>query len=166
MADAKKLNSEASSRQIMIDIYKRMVSDPHALSRIRQVFELIASPNATPILIHCSGGKDRTGVCCALILTLLEVDEEAVMEDYMNSLHLYTHRVDITASNLPQVYDTKEIDRAPDSVLRPIYSVDPSYLASAFESIAKTYGTTDSFFLNALSLTESQIKSIRNRLVE
>lgn len=34
------------------------------------------------MLIHCSLGKDRTGVICALILSLCGVSDEDVAKDY------------------------------------------------------------------------------------
>ncbi|KAL7946594.1 protein-tyrosine phosphatase-like protein [Trichoderma barbatum] len=36
----------------------------------------------TPMLIHCHLGKDRTGVICALILSLCGASDEAVAKDY------------------------------------------------------------------------------------
>ncbi|OPB41937.1 Tyrosine specific protein phosphatase and dual specificity protein phosphatase [Trichoderma guizhouense] len=36
----------------------------------------------SPMLIHCSLGKDRTGVICALILSLCGVSDEDVAKDY------------------------------------------------------------------------------------
>ncbi|UKZ55275.1 hypothetical protein TrVGV298_009095 [Trichoderma virens] len=36
----------------------------------------------TPMLIHCDLGKDRTGVICALILSLCSVSDEAVAKNY------------------------------------------------------------------------------------
>lgn len=35
-----------------------------------------------PIIIHCTAGKDRTGVLCALILSLCGVDDETVSYEY------------------------------------------------------------------------------------
>ena len=32
--------------------------------------------------IHCAGGKDRTGVACALIHSTLGVPRETIIEDY------------------------------------------------------------------------------------
>ena len=32
--------------------------------------------------IHCTAGKDRTGVICALILSLCGVDDEIVAQEY------------------------------------------------------------------------------------
>lgn len=35
------------------------------------------------VYVHCSGGKDRSGVLCALVLTALGATDEAIMEDYL-----------------------------------------------------------------------------------
>ena len=35
-----------------------------------------------PILIHCSLGKDRTGVICALVLSICGVDDSIVAHEY------------------------------------------------------------------------------------
>lgn len=43
---------------------------------------LTSSDSPAPILLHCTAGKDRTGVLCALILSLCGVDNEAVVAEY------------------------------------------------------------------------------------
>ena len=48
----------------------------------RQLFEAI-SAGETPVLFHCSAGKDRTGVAAALILLALGVSREDVVRDYL-----------------------------------------------------------------------------------
>jgi protein-tyrosine phosphatase len=35
-----------------------------------------------PAVFHCAGGKDRTGLAAALLLTWLGVDRETVLDDY------------------------------------------------------------------------------------
>ena len=39
-------------------------------------------PVQQPVLVHCSAGKDRTGVVVALVLSLLGVADEVIAEDY------------------------------------------------------------------------------------
>ncbi len=48
----------------------------------RRVFELLADAQRHPVLIHCTAGKDRTGVITALTLSLLGVDRSVIEEDY------------------------------------------------------------------------------------
>lgn len=55
-------------------------SDPTAYRTIFQ--HLLSSPNPDPCLIHCTVGKDRTGVICALILMLAGVQDEDIAADY------------------------------------------------------------------------------------
>ena len=38
-----------------------------------------------PLLFHCAAGKDRTGMLAALILSLLDVDHDVIVFDYMRS---------------------------------------------------------------------------------
>ena len=45
-------------------------------------FELLAAPDSLPAVIHCTAGKDRTGIFVALLLDLLGVEPEAIVADY------------------------------------------------------------------------------------
>lgn len=56
---------------------------------VQTLFQELLEENA-PILIHCSAGKDRTGIFAALILLALGVDQQTVIEDYCNS-NFYRH---------------------------------------------------------------------------
>jgi protein-tyrosine phosphatase len=51
-------------------------------SNVRDVFQLFASADAFPAVVHCTAGKDRTGVIIALILDLLGVAHETIVADY------------------------------------------------------------------------------------
>jgi protein tyrosine/serine phosphatase len=42
-------------------------------------------PRKSPLLVHCTHGKDRTGVLVALLLLALGASEEDVVADYVRS---------------------------------------------------------------------------------
>jgi protein-tyrosine phosphatase len=50
---------------------------------IKQVFEVLANPSNFPLLIHCTQGKDRTGLVVQLVLFLLGVGQDTIQLDYM-----------------------------------------------------------------------------------
>jgi len=32
--------------------------------------------------VHCTGGKDRAGILCALVLAICEVDDQSIAKEY------------------------------------------------------------------------------------
>ena len=52
---------------------------------IKKAIAPLADPLVYPAVIHCIHGKDRTGVCVALVLALLGVPKDAILEDYSRS---------------------------------------------------------------------------------
>lgn len=53
-----------------------------AHENIRAVIEVLVSPNTFPALVHCTAGKDRTGVIIALLLDMVGVPATTIVEDY------------------------------------------------------------------------------------
>jgi protein-tyrosine phosphatase len=45
----------------------------------------LAKPGALPALVHCTAGKDRTGVLVAMVLAVLGVEDKAIIADYLIS---------------------------------------------------------------------------------
>lgn len=62
----------------LADMYAALVDDSaeRVVSAIRGILD------AQPALVHCTVGKDRTGVTVAIALAAAEVDREAVIADY------------------------------------------------------------------------------------
>ena len=61
-------------------VYDHMVDECGAV--LAAAVGHVAAPERQPVLVHCSAGKDRTGVVVALVLALLGVAEEVIVEDY------------------------------------------------------------------------------------
>lgn len=60
------------------DLYDRIVTD-YAPSVVAVMRAIIAD---APVLVHCTAGKDRTGVTVAIALAAVGTDREAVIENY------------------------------------------------------------------------------------
>lgn len=49
----------------------------------QRLFTLLSDPNLYPVLVHCTAGKDRTGVTTALLLSVLGVDRSVIEADFV-----------------------------------------------------------------------------------
>ena len=72
----------------LIDLYRNIVTD--AADQIVAVVDLLATDRST--LVHCAAGKDRTGIVVAVLLALADVDDDAIVADYV-----------LTADAMPEV---------------------------------------------------------------
>ena len=55
---------------------------PSGAAGLAAALGLIADAASAPVVVHCVAGKDRTGVVCALTLSLLGVADEDIAADY------------------------------------------------------------------------------------
>lgn len=64
----------------MVRAYKSILEEGiNAYSHVIQ--HIIDNPDSA-ILVHCTAGKDRTGVICAVILSFCGVEDSVIAEEY------------------------------------------------------------------------------------
>lgn len=49
---------------------------------LNAIFAHLASPNPVPIIVHCTAGKDRTGVIVMVLLLLAGCSAETIAKEY------------------------------------------------------------------------------------
>ena len=67
--------------QVLQHLYARCL----ASESLPQAIEHIAEYAGRPTLFHCAAGKDRTGMVAAVVLSLLDVNEDAIVADCLRS---------------------------------------------------------------------------------
>ena len=48
-----------------------------------KIFEILANKDSLPLVLHCTAGKDRTGVSTAFLLSILGVSRKVIEADYL-----------------------------------------------------------------------------------
>lgn len=127
-------------------------------AEIRDVFYVLTNDNSYPVLIHCTQGKDRTGLIIMLLLLLVketasDIPLTAIAADYTKS----------ETELRPELESLmKEIT---DIGLDEEYAKTPPGFTEALKSYLDTkYGGTKGYLLS-IGCEEGNIERIRSRLL-
>ena len=107
--------------------------------------EVVLDESNRPVLIHCTSGKDRSGIAIALIMEALGVDRETIMEEYLltNKMSRVEEKAVILAEQSKQ---SNMGNRSPTaSAWLPIVGVDAKMLEAFYTSVDEKYGSMDAF---------------------
>lgn len=99
---------------------------------------------SVPVLVHCTAGKDRTGVLLAMLLLFLGAPEGAVRDDYLLSAYegAAPHGYRGSSSPIGEL-----LSSAPDpGVIAALKGVDPSYLATALDVVHRDWRSVEGYF--------------------
>lgn len=116
-------------------------------------------------LIHCTAGKDRTGVGAAIILSVLGVDRQTIIHDYLISNEA-SELLDRTRERvLQRARDEGREAKIDEAILRVMAGVQADYLKSAFDEIERFYGGVDGY-LEAVGVKTAERNHLVSKLLE
>src|SRR5205814_4029278 len=80
---------------------------------LAQVMHIFAERATYPVMLHCTQGKDRTGIVIVVLLLLLRVPVAAVTEDYTRSEPELLPEREIRLKDIEEVGLSREFADAP-----------------------------------------------------
>jgi protein-tyrosine phosphatase len=140
-------------------VYQQFVTSPADRLQFGAALKTVAAGGSSPLLYHCSAGKDRTGWMSAVLLTALGVPRAQVYAEYLLS------DPELAASNaaLEAELNAAGYDAA---LIVPLLTVDSSDLDTAFAAVKQQYGSMDDYLTRGLGLDRSTIAELRARLLQ
>jgi protein-tyrosine phosphatase len=123
---------------------------------IASVMRAIADAPDGAILFHCHAGKDRTGIVADLLLSLSNVADEIIIDDYLLSNERWRN---LRENALAKIDDAAGRERMSDMwLLKRQTAVD------ALDHLATKYGGAEKY-LRLCGLTSDEIGSLRKRMI-
>jgi protein-tyrosine phosphatase len=124
----------------------------------QKLFELLEG-GCTPLLFHCTAGKDRTGIGAILVLLALGVSREQALEDYMMTNQCIQRDVErLLAENA-------EDPAAQEDILRRML-VRLNNASETLDAIEKRYESYDQYFEAEFGLDKERIDRLRAMYLE
>lgn len=129
---------------IMENVYADIIRNYQ--EEYKEFFRILSIEEKTPLLFHCSAGKDRTGIGAALFLSSLGVSMDIIMQDYLLSAEYIKGKYDFIIKKYPQ--------------FEPLTTVKPEYLEKAYDVIAKEYNGINNYLTQNLQVDLFKIKGL------
>lgn len=130
----------------MKSINQMLVTDSSCIAQYRLYFDLLQDEAETPLMFHCSAGKDRTGMGAALFLYSLGVDEKTILNDYLSSNKYLGDKYKPILTQHPN--------------LKPLLEVDESFLKAGIEQIKKDHGSIENYLTNILNVDLNKMRQL------
>ncbi len=112
--------------------------------------------------MHCSAGKDRTGILCALILLLAGVPDEAVADEYA----LTTHGLaEMKEEIVERILKNEALKGNREGAERMLGSKRETMMAS-IEMIEREYGGAEGYVRVKCGMGEGDLNVIRENMTK
>ncbi|MFT5709863.1 MAG: protein-tyrosine phosphatase [Halioglobus sp.] len=121
----------------------------------------ILDAKGSPVVWHCSAGKDRTGFASAVVLKILGVPQSTIIDDYMMSKEYAL----AGRKNEIRVLRLFKGDEAADK-LTIMMGVEESWLQAAFNEIDRQWGNFDNYVRSGLQLSAEDVAQLKFTLLE
>ena len=133
LATGSQLNAQDTVR-LMAQTYRAFVHD-HS-HRFAALFALLLEGDS-PLVFHCTAGKDRTGFAAAMILLSLGVSRDVVMQDYLLTNAHYKMPA-LSASELPL------------EALQVLWRVQQAFLNASLQAVEIDFGGIQNYLAQQL----------------
>lgn len=150
----------------MIDLYRALPA--WMAIRINGMFTCIAD-GASPLVVHCAAGKDRTGVAIAVLLRAIGVPAATVLEDYLLTNETGNFEEFIRSKHSTQLGLTDlhhPLLSMPADVRRVLFSADAAFLQAAFAEIERAWGGIDGYLQNSVGVSAEVRRKVLDALVD
>jgi protein-tyrosine phosphatase len=149
----KNMSSMIKSDSFLLSFYTNLTPFK---DRYTPLFDsLLSNKNVSPMLFHCTAGKDRTGIAAALILYALGVDEQTIYEDYEATNYYRRNENAKTIAQMTRYYGLDE------KTASNLMGAKKEYIAATFTTIRAQYGTIELYLDKVLGLTKAKIAILK-----
>ncbi|KAI4179477.1 MAG: hypothetical protein L6R41_007829 [Letrouitia leprolyta] len=127
---------------------------------LRPIFDHLAKPNPSPVYLHCTAGKDRTGTVVLLLFRLAGVSPELAAEEYeLTNLGLREEGLRL----VELVLKSPQMNLDAES-LKNLGVAKKEYIEELCKVFDKKYGGAEQYFKHYLKMTAAEMKAIKRNL--
>ena len=157
----KLLRSEDGIRMLTEGVHESYARMPFGNPAYRALFGAIRA-GQTPILFHCTAGKDRTGVAAMLLLKALGASDETALFDF--------EQTNVCNAAAREAFCAQLCEKLPPQTARTVAQVATGVqrenLVRTMQAVRGRYGTFEAYFEAEHGLDARGLAALRNMYLE
>jgi protein-tyrosine phosphatase len=138
--------------------YLAMLENQAAL--FGDLIRIVADPEQHPVVIHCTAGKDRTGLGAALILGAAGVADDVIVEDYaLTDQYRSQHR-------LAEIGPRIEAQGLKMDDLKILFTAPAETMAATLGHVTERWGGIEGYLTGPAAVDDATLEALREVFVE
>jgi len=124
-----------------------------------RIFNLLADPDHQPLLVHCTAGKDRTGVATAFLLSVLGVERVWIEADYVLTNHEVARQMEFVerTNGLPAGMDRASLMHAA--------GVPENAIGEFLDGLVERWGGATGY-LRSIGVGDATLEAVRENFLQ
>lgn len=114
-----------------------------------------------PLYFHCTAGKDRTGVCAAVVLMLLGVPDGEIVREFLLTNEYRASIINMAPEDLPA--GISDQDRENWAQINGVRAED---LQACLDAVDERFATREAYFQEEFGLDAQALANLRDRYLE
>lgn len=137
------------------DTYLRIIRESGG--QIAKAVTTLAGGNGLPAVFHCSAGKDRAGICAAIVLGLLGVGEQEIMDDYS----LTSKNIGAIIARLGELPGNEHMRTLPPA----FFEIQPKAMKAVLKEVRDVHGGVEAY-VKAHGVSDGALAQLRSSLLQ
>lgn len=118
------------------------------------------------LLVHCSAGKDRTGVVVAVLLALAGVDDQDIAQEYalttlaMRAMSVVLEKRIMASEAVQKLDESTRLEG-----VRNMLSSEPETIVALLNILRAEWGSVDEYVMKACGMEKGEVDSLKEKLM-
>lgn len=150
------------AQEVARNLYPTILTDPDCMAGMAAFLREVVDTESGAVLLHCTQGKDRTGVASALLLAALGAARSTIISDFDYTNTIYERDLRRCIRRVRFV-GGKE---AEIGVVKAFIGANTDNFVRSLDSIGQKYGSLEGYLKGPMGLSDQDLRALRERYLE
>ncbi|QIQ21572.1 tyrosine-protein phosphatase [Zophobihabitans entericus] len=146
----------------VLEQYRNFVNGDTAKVAFKDMLQAMLDKNNVPCVLHCRGGKDRTGYGVLLVMVILGISVEDIVYDYMLTRENRLERNDYKMSQYREITQDEDVL----GYLLSLIDTREEFILEVLKTMKEVAGTPENYIKQELGLSEQDFLTLRDIFLE